>query len=114
MRQIFTILLLLLVFVTNSQITSISTYGFNPTGTYDTIKSILLVTQCDSCIAMSIEGYTTRRKWVYYGDPMPVQGLTGQYDDMWKVIEHLDNKKKKLKDYIYIWDYFLYTDKKKK
>jgi hypothetical protein len=75
-------------------------YGYNKTGKLDTVKAVLLITDCDNCQSKSITAFAVREQSAYFGDRMP----PGNYDDYWSVKSYLDNKKKPFPSAITIWD----------
>jgi len=75
-------------------------YGYNKTGSLDTVKAVLLITDCDNCQSKSVTAFAIREKNTYYGDRMP----PGNYDDYWSVKSYLDDKKKAFPSATTIWD----------
>ena len=75
-------------------------YGYNATGKLDTVKAVLLITDCDDCQSKSITAFAVREKQSYSGDRMP----PGNYDDYWSVKSYLDSKKKAFPSATTIWD----------
>lgn len=75
------------------------TYGYNKTSKIDTIKCVLLITDCENCSSKSISAYVVREFMAYIGDPMP----PGDYSHIWSPINYLDINKKPFNKSVIIW-----------
>jgi hypothetical protein len=64
-------------------------FGWHIINIYDTVRAVLLITECDDCQSKSITAYAIRQKNVYSGDRMP----PGNYNDYWSICGYLNNNK---------------------
>ena len=78
-------------------------YGYHKTGKLDTVKAVLLITDCDNCQSKSVSAYAVREQSTYFGDRMPTQPPT-DYSDYWSVKSYLDSRKKTFPSTVTIWD----------
>lgn len=79
------------------------TFGYHKTGKLDTVKAVLLITECDDCQSKSVTGYAVRELSTYFGDKMPTYPAT-DYSDTWEIKSYLDNRKKPFLSNVTIWD----------
>lgn len=82
--------------------------GYNPTGILDTVKTVLLISDCDSCHVRTLFGFAVMENYSYSGDRMP----PGNYDDFWSLKIYLDTNRKPFPPSVTIWDYRLKEPKK--
>ena len=78
-------------------------YGYHKTGKMDTVKAVLLITECDNCQSKSVTAYAIREQSTYFGDRMLTHPPT-DYSDYWSVKSYLDSRKKAFPSTVTIWD----------
>jgi hypothetical protein len=76
-------------------------FGYRKIEKFDTVKAIILLTECDSCTSKSVPGFAVRQLFVYHGDRMP----PGNYSDQWEIIAVLNWGKKRFSPNNIIWNY---------
>ncbi len=74
--------------------------GYKKTGKIDTVKIVILITECEVCTAKSVFAYAIREQSSYYGDRMP----GSDYSDLWIIKSYLDNKRKPFTSKVIVWD----------
>lgn len=74
--------------------------GYKKTGKIDTVKIVILITECDDCTSKSVSAYAVREQSTYHGDRMPPL----DYSDYWTIKSYLDNRKKPFPPKVIIWD----------
>jgi len=78
-------------------------YGYHKTGKMDTVKAVLLITECDNCQSKSVTAYAILEQSTYFGDRMPTYPPT-DYSDYWAVNSYLDSRKRTFPSTVTIWD----------
>ena len=81
------------------------TWGSTFNYSLDTVKAVLLITDCDNCQSKSVTAFAIRGKSTYYGDRMPPGNYYDYWSyDYWPVKSYLDDKKKPFPSATTIWD----------
>ncbi len=78
-------------------------FGYFPVNEYDTIPAVILVSDTSrhgQIKTFAIRGYCVRQKYKYHGDPMPPLN----YDDYFKIIGYLNDRKTKLSSTYIVWE----------
>lgn len=111
MKAIIILILITLSINCNGQLYSgtldYGNYGYKAGGVFDTIKAVILITECDNCPSKSVSGFAVREKYIYHGDPMPPL----DYSDQWQVSCYLNSRKKQFPKTTIIWNSKLLNQK---
>ncbi len=77
-------------------------YVYNKTGKLDTVKAVLLITDCDNCQSKSVPAFAVREQHTYFGNTPQ-----SYYSDSWSIKSYLDINKKAFPPNVIVWDYRL-------
>lgn len=79
-------------------------HGYHPTGEFDTVSVLLLVTLCENCQSRSVKALAVRERYTYYGDRMDFPLSDGNRDS-WRITKFLSLRKIPFPETTHIWDH---------
>lgn len=72
---------------------------FKKTGIIDSVKVVLLITNCDTCYAESIKAIEIREKEIYYSE----YSWPERFREIYTPLYYLYESKRRITDKVFIW-----------